>query len=157
MRLLVGLQKKVGYNKLWRTLFHIDENCDVLINWLSKKCGIQENWYNLFHTYEGDKHALAKKVICILLILYKCYLCYHLIATPFRAVYLSFISPNWLLAILPLFYGALLEGGLLLDFRFFLASGAVFQYWYLLKKIFLKRGEAGQSNGTAHQLFDILQ
>jgi|GEM_PF-5974819 hypothetical protein len=45
-------------------LSYIDENCDVFLNWLSKKCGFHENWYYLFHTYEGDKLALLKKIVC---------------------------------------------------------------------------------------------
>ena len=59
------MQPAVNGEKL--VLSYIDENCDVFLNWLSKKCGFHENWYYLFHTYEGDKRALAKKIVCFII------------------------------------------------------------------------------------------
>ena len=50
---------------------HIDENYDAFVNWLSNKLGLREYWYYLFHTYEGDKHSVAKEVICFILLTYK--------------------------------------------------------------------------------------
>ena len=58
------MQPAVNGEKL--VLSYIDENCDVFFNWISKKYGFQENWYYLFHTYEGDKLALLKKIVCFI-------------------------------------------------------------------------------------------
>lgn len=52
-------------------LSSIDENYDVLFNYLSKKLGFQENWYYLFHTYEGDRLNMVKRIVCYILLVNK--------------------------------------------------------------------------------------